>query len=211
MSDKKEQSDQKIEIISAIMLAVIIVAIAWCAYQATLWNGIQTFKLRDENTASLKFVLNTIQQEQHSMADSILFTEYVNALHDNKKELSNFYYASFRPDMKVAVDAWLATNPLNDPHAPQTPFEMHEYNESFDLEAHQFVKESDLKLGQAQEANRNSDNYTLMTVIYAGVLFIGSMLGKMFSRQVRLILLITGLSITTVATIIVFILPIATE
>ncbi|HEX5457269.1 MAG TPA: hypothetical protein VFX64_02655, partial [Candidatus Nitrosotalea sp.] len=123
MSDKKEQSDQKIEIISAIMLAVIIVAIAWCAYQATLWNGIQTFKLRDENTASLKFVLNTLQQEQHSMADSILFTEYVNALHDKKQELSNFYYESFRPDMKVAVDAWLATNPLNDPHAPQTPFE----------------------------------------------------------------------------------------
>ena len=56
----KEQTEQKIEIISAVMLAAIIVAIAWCAYQSTLWNGIQTFKLRDVNSNSLKFVLKSL-------------------------------------------------------------------------------------------------------------------------------------------------------
>ena len=50
-----------------------------------------------------------------------------------------------------------------------------------------------------------------MTVIYSGVLFIGGILGRTFARQVRLILLVTGLGISSVATIIVIFMPIATE
>ena len=211
MSDKNEQADHKIEIITAVMLAVIIVAIAWCSYQSTLWGGIQTFKLRDVNSASLKFVMKNLQQGQYSLLDAMTFIEYINAVHYKNQELSDFYFERFRPEIKTAVQAWLETDPLKNPNAPATPFAMSEYNQTHYLEAQQFAKESELKLEEAQQANQNSDNYVLMTVIYASVLFIGGILGKMFSRQVRLILLITGLSITSVATVIVFFMPIATE
>jgi len=193
------------------MLAVIIVAIAWCAYQSTLWNGIQTFKLRDVNSNSLNFVLKTIQQGQYSTVDAMTFIEYVNALHDKKQELSDFYYKSFRPDFKVAVDAWLKTDPLNNPNAPPHPFVMNEYNRTVVLEAQQFAKESELNLEKAQIANKNSDNYVLMTVIYSSVLFVGAILEKLFTRQVRLILLIIALGITSVATAVVIFMPIAVE
>ena len=191
------------------MLAVIIVAIAWCAYQATLWNGIQTFKLRDVNSNSLNFVLKTIQQGQYSTVDAMTFIEYVNALHDKKQDLSDFYYERFRPDFKVAVDAWLKTDPLNNPNAPPHPFAMKEYNRTFALDAQQFAKESELDLEKAQIANKNSDNYVLMTVIYSSVLFVGAILEKLFTRQVRLILLIVALGITSVATTVVIFMPIA--
>ena len=193
------------------MLAVIIVAIAWCSYQSTLWNGIQTFKLRDVNSNSLKFVLKSLQQGQYSMVDAMTFIEYINALHDKKQELSDFYFERFRPDMKAAVQAWLETDPLNNPNAPPHPFAMSQYNRTFALEAQQFAKESELKLEEAQQANKNSDNYVLVTVIYSSVLFIGGILGRIFARQVRLILLITGLGISFVATIIVIFMPIAVE
>ena len=193
------------------MLAVIIVAIAWCAYQSTLWNGIQTFKLRDVNSNSLKFVLKTLQQGQSSTVDAMTFIEYINALHDKKQELGDFYFERFRPEMKTAVQAWLETDPLNNPNAPPHPFAMAQYNRTFALEAQQFAKESELKLEEAQQANQNSDNYVLMTVIYSGVLFIGGILSRTFTRQVRLILLITGLGISFVATIIVIFMPIAAE
>ena len=211
MSDKNELKDKKISFITAIMLAVIIVAIAWCAYQSTLWNGIQTFKLRDVNSNSLNFVLKTIQQGQYSTVDAMTFIEYVNALHDKKQELSDFYYKSFRPDFKVAVDAWLKTDPLNNPNAPPHPFVMNEYNRTVVLEAQQFAKESELNLEKAQIANKNSDNYVLMTVIYSSVLFVGAILEKLFTRQVRLILLIIALGITSVATAVVIFMPIAVE
>ena len=193
------------------MLAVIIVAIAWCAYQSTLWNGIQTFKLRDVNSNSLKFVLKSLEQGQRTGLDVILFTKYIDALFNDNKELSEFYLHRFRPELKTAVQAWLETDPLNNPNAPPHPFVMSQYNKTIALEAQQFAKESELKLEEAQQANKNSDNYVLVTVIYSSVLFIGGILGRIFARQVRLILLITGLSITSVTTIIVFFMPIATE
>ena len=193
------------------MLAVIIVAIAWCAYQSTLWNGIQTFKLRDVNSNSLKFVLKTLQQGQSTTVDAMTFIEYINALHDKKQELSDFYFERFRPEMKTAVQAWLETDPLNNPNAPPHPFAMEQYNRTFALEAEQFAKTSESNLQEAQQANQNSDNYVLMTVIYSGVLFIGGILSRTFTRQVRLILLTTGLGISSVATIIIFFMPIAAE
>jgi len=209
MSDKKEPSDKRIEFATAVMLAVIIVAIAWCAYQSTLWNGIQTFKLRDVNSNSLNFVLKTIQQTQYSTVDAMLFIQYINALHDKKQDLSDFYYERFRPDFKVAVDAWLKTDPLNNPNAPPHPFVMKEYNRTLALAAQQFSKESESNLQEAQQANTNSDNFVLMTVIYSSVLFVGAILEKLFTRQVRRILLIIALGITSVATTVVISMPIA--
>lgn len=211
MADKTLHIDQKIEIISAIMLAVIIVAIAWCAYQSTLWNGIQTFKLHEVNSNDLQFVLKNIQQGQYSTLDSMTFIEYVNALHDKNQKLSDFYFARFSPEMKTTVQAWMETDPLNNPNAPLHPFDMTQYNRTFMLEAQAFDKESQLQLDQAQQANKNSDNYILLTVIYSGVLFIGGILGRIFSRSVRLSLLIVGLGITIVATVLVFFMPIASQ
>lgn len=211
MTDSTSPIDQKIEIISAVMLAVIIVAIAWCAYQSTLWNGIQTFKLHEVNSNDLQFVLKNIQQGQYSTLDSMTFIEYVNALHDKNQKLSDFYFARFSPEMKTTVKAWMETDPLNNPNAPLHPFDMDQYNRTFMLEAQAFDKESQLQLDQAQQANKNSDNYILLTVIYSGVLFIGGILSRIFSRPVRLSLLIVGLGITVVATVIVFFMPIASQ
>lgn len=210
MSDKQEPKDRKIEFVTALMLAVIIVAIAWCAYQSTLWNGVQTFKLRDVNSNSMKFVLKTLQQGQHSTVDAITFIQYFNALVRHEQTLSDFYYKSFRPDMKLAVDAWLKTDPLNNPNAPNNPFVMDEYNRTYVLEAQQFAKESDTNLDEAQQANKNSDNYVLMTVIYSSVLFVGAILEKLFTKQIRLILLLIALGITSIATTVVVFMPVTT-
>lgn len=209
MTEKTDSTDQKIDIVSAIMLAVIIVAIAWCAYQSTLWNGVQTFKLHEVNTNDLQFVLKIIQQGQYSTVDSMTFIEYVNALHDNNQNLSAFYFERFSPEMKASVQAWLETDPLHNSTAPLHPFDMSQYNRIYMLEAQQFDKESELKYEEAQQANKNSDNYVLLTVIYSGVLFIGGILGRVFSRQVRMILLITGLGISSATTVVLFFMPIA--
>ena len=195
---------------SAVMLAVIVVAIAWCAYQSTLWSGVQTFKLRDANSANSRFIMKTLQQGQSSTVDAMVFIQYINSLQEKNKDLSDFYYQSFRPDMKIAVDAWLKTDPMNNPNSPRTPFQMTEYNRTFAMDANNFLKESSLRLEEAQNASNISDKYVLMTVIYAVVLFIGSIMGKMFSNQIRLMLLAVGLGITSVATIIVLFLPVTT-
>lgn len=208
MSDTKSK-DRKIEIIATIMLGIIMVAISWSSYQSHLWSGVQTFLLRDVNKDSLDVTKKELQQGQYSAVDLLTFTQYSNALIRKDQNLTNFYYERFRPEMRVAVDAWLKTDPLNNPDAPATPFAMSEYNKTYAIEAQQSAQKTELELQQAQQANENSSNYVLLTVIYSSALFIDGIIGRTSTRKIGLILLAMTLVITIVATVALLQLPLA--
>jgi hypothetical protein len=211
MNEKITSIDRKIELITAVLMAVVVIATAWSAYQATLWGGIQVFLLRDVAAAGNKFLLYSLQQGQRSNLDVTLFLGYITALHSDDKELSEFYLERIRPELRTAIQAWLATDPFENPNAPLHPFVMPEYVKTLDLEAEKYAKEAQDKLEEAQQANQNSDNYVLMTVLYASVLFSGGIITKFSTAKLRLLVLVAGLIIFSVTTAILFTLPIATK
>lgn len=211
MSEKKVFAN-RMELLSVMLLALIIVFTAWSAYQSTLWGGIQTFKLVDVNAANRQASELNLQQGQYTMIDVMMFTEYVNAVNNDDQKLSDFYFERFRPDFKPAVQAWLETNPFDNPNAPPHPFVMKEYKRTFAEQAEQKLKIAESKMDEAQQANQNSDNYVLFTVIYASILFLGSIATKFSSVRLNQICFIIGVSSFTVITVSLFvIMPIAME
>jgi hypothetical protein len=177
-----------------------------------LWGGIQTFKLVDVNAANRQASELNLQQGQYTMIDVMMFTEYVNAVNNDDQKLSDFYFERFRPDFKPAVQAWLDTNPFDNPNAPPHPFVMKEYKRTFAEQADQKLKIAESKMDEAQQANQNSDNYVLFTVIYASILFLGSIATKFSSVRLNQICFIIGVSSFTVITVSLFvIMPIAME
>lgn len=44
-----KKTDRVLEIIAAALMALATVCSAWSAYQATTWNGVQTFRLNEAN------------------------------------------------------------------------------------------------------------------------------------------------------------------
>ena len=211
MSEKKVFAN-RMELLSVMLLALIIVFTAWSAYQSTLWGGIQTFKLVDVNAANRQASELNLQQGQYTMIDVMMFTEYVNAVNDNDQKLSDFYFERFRPDFKPAVQAWLDTTPFDNTNAPPHPFVMKEYKRTFAEQAEQKLKIAESKMDEAQQANQNSDNYVLFTVIYASILFLGSIATKFSSVRLNQLCFIIGISSFTVITVSLFVLmPIAME
>src|SRR3990172_2475553 len=194
MSDKKGLIEHRIEILTAVLLALIVVATAWSAYQSTLWGGIQTFLLVDSSRARMNAGALTIQQGQYSTIDVMTFMEYINALHNNDQNLTEFYFERFRPDFKPAVQAWLETNPLENPNAPPHPFVMTEYKKTFAEEAEKMNELAESKLEEANQANQNSDNYVLFTVLYASILFVGSIATRFSSGRLNLVCLVIGMA-----------------
>ena len=93
------------------MLSIAIVATAWCTYQSTLWHTVQTFKIREVNADATKYVMKTLQQGQRAVIGMIKFSHYSDALVAKNQNQSKFYYDGFLPNVKTAVDAWLATDP----------------------------------------------------------------------------------------------------
>ena len=43
------------------------------------------------------------------------FTQWVDAYARNESELRDFYFRRFRSEFKPAVEAWVATEPLQEP------------------------------------------------------------------------------------------------
>lgn len=211
MSEKKE-SPNRLELVSVILLALIVITTAWSAYQATLWGGIQTFKLVDANAAGRQSSELSLIQMQYGVADVILFSQYINAIHDGDQELADFYFDRFRPDFKPAVQAWLDTNPFENPNAPAHPFVMDEYKRTFSEQAKQLQDRALSSLDEAQQANQNSDNYVLFTVIYASIIFLGSIATKFSSPKLNKICVLIGMVLfIAVTSSMLILMPIAAE
>lgn len=161
-----------------------MIALSYSSYEAHPWGGVQTFLLRDVNKDRLQNSKEELIQGQHIVVDVITFTQYSNALIRDEQNLSNFYYQRFSPEMKIAVDAWLQTDPLKNPNAPSFPFAMQEYNRTHDLLAQQFEAKTNLELKQAQQANENSSNYIFLSVIYSSALFIDDVIGRTSNQKI---------------------------
>jgi hypothetical protein len=173
------------EFFSALLMAFATVASAWCGYQSTRWNGKQSIlmsevaALRSEATQKLNLA------GQEAIIDINMFEQFHRAMIEGRTETAQKILRRFRPEAKVAVDAWLAAGPFRNPDAPTGPFGMKEYRPKLADEAKVLNQQADTKFGQVREANSNVDRYTMLTVMFASVLFFGGLATHFTSVRVR--------------------------
>ena len=153
-------------------------ATAWTAYQATLWSGDESKFYFEASAAQVDAAQLDTQAMQRASVQGGLFVEYAAAQSAGDRELADFLYQRFPPELKQATDAWLATDPLNDPMAPPSPFDMPEYRLAEQDAADQKDRLALAKFAEASEADEYADDYVLLTVIFATVLFFSGIAGK---------------------------------
>lgn len=174
---------------ASLVLALATMGSAWCAYQATLWGGVQTFRLADANRAGRLSSLSANRALTLESFDATMFIEWMKARHQKDLETEKFLYSRFRPEMKIALDAWLRTNPFENPNAPSGPFRMAEYVLVDRVESDRRAKESGDLLKSAMEAREISNRYVLLTVMFASVLFFAGIAHTFRSRGVPVVVL----------------------
>jgi len=183
---QKSRLEQWVEIISAVLISLATVASAWCAYQSALWGGEEAISYNAAGAARTESVRYSNQALQLMTIDVNMFTEFAAAYSNEDEFLFDFLMARFRPEMKVAVDAWIATQPLINSDAPSSPFAMPEYQSEAQDEADRLLKEVDRHLDEARLNDERADNYVLLTVIFASVLFFGGISTEFDSLKIRI-------------------------
>jgi len=176
------------EIACAIVLALATTASAWCAYQSKLWGGAQMGRANAAVRASREGAVNSLAAVQWRAFDASMFIAYMEAKLEGNKALEAFLVQRFRPEMKPAVEAWLKLDPLNNPSAPPSPFRMAEYAQA---ETTEVARQADIAakaMAAAREARGYSDDYVLLTVVFASVLFFGGIARAFDSRPLRITL-----------------------
>jgi hypothetical protein len=215
----------RIELIATIILAIATILTAWSAFQAGKWGGTQAINFSEAGVARTESTRADTRAGQLSQIDVAMYIDWATAISDELQTgaitlsdtsayaptdgtVSGFLYKRFRVEFLPAVDAWLATDPINNADAPKTPFEMDEYVVADHILAEELSAEADLKGGDARDANQNGDNYVLTMVLFASVLFFAGVSSKLAANRNRLIALGFGIFLLLSGIIILASLPV---
>lgn len=193
---------KRLELYSALILALGGTLTAWAAFQASRWSSLQTIEFSRAAAARTQATEASTKAEQQLALDSALFSGWFEAVNDERAKApadaqsdtyrpdrskhSGFMYARFRREFRPAVDAWLATRPFSNPNAPTTPFEMPEYQLESRKKAERLSQAAEEEVAAGLEANIRSDRYVSTTVILATALFFAGVSTKIDARSTRI-------------------------
>jgi hypothetical protein len=181
------------EVITAIMLGVVAIATAWSGFQAARWDGEQAAKYVQASDLRVESARYSTQAGQVALYDTGVFNQWLNAYSHGETKLTSLYERRFRPEFKPAFQAWLATDPFNNPNAPPGPLLMPQYKLSLAEKATQLEADASRTFDEGQAANQQSDDYVLNTVILATVLFFIAIAERFEWRAVRSAILLVAL------------------
>src|SRR5438093_6148255 len=172
MTDASERSAlYRFEIVATVLLAISTVAVAWSGFQATRW-GQETTKAQAASTASRIAATSASElANTETEVDVSTFSNWANAFARNETVLADFYFARFREEFRPAIEAWIATTPLQNPDAPLTPFVMPEYVLEARLEAERQDTISEAKALEVRRNLQRQSNYVLTVVLFTTALF----------------------------------------
>lgn len=187
-----ERLHSRLELLATVLLAIAAVATAWSSYQAARWSGNQAIEFSKANAARVESTRVSTVAGQQTEVDVITFTQWANAYAAGDQDLSDFYFQRFRPEFRPAARAWVATEPLENPDAPPTPFVMPQYQLAATDEADALATEAENHTAAATESNQRSDNYVLAVVLFAASLFFAGISTKLSQPRQRTGILALG-------------------
>lgn len=161
----------RIEIAATVLLAIATIATAWSGYQATRWGGETSKAFSAANAARVESTRASALSNTLSEVDVETFTSWADAFVREETELADFYRARFRDEFQPAFEAWLATDPFDNPDAPRTPFVLPEYVVAAGVEADELAAAAETKSAEARRNVQRQSNYVLGVVLFATSLF----------------------------------------
>jgi hypothetical protein len=189
-----------LEILEAILLAVVAIATAWSGYQSAQWDGRNALYYGQSSTYRSQASQLAIQGNQLRLYDVVTFNTWAQALVTGHQKLADFYVRRFSPEFRVAFDAWLKTDPIHHPQtAPVGPGNMPQYHNQMLAQSAALDAKSNVTFDQGTAARETSEKYLRSTVLLATVLFVVALSQRFDMRQVRLSLLGLGLVLLAVA------------
>jgi hypothetical protein len=104
--------------------------------------------------------------------DASTFNAWFIAFTLNSPQKEAIAVRRFRPEFLVAFNAWMATDPLHNSHAPPGPTYMPQYKLPAQVRANALDNAASAKFTSGNQAGLTSDDYVRITVFLAAVLFL---------------------------------------
>jgi len=200
--------DRLIEMVTVLVLGLATVGTAWCGYQASQWNGVQSTatstSLDQRVEASRLFGVAT----QKVSYDSSMIAQYAQAVQAKNTQLVAFYRATLiREELLPVIDRWEA-----EIRAGGTPTRLVDDTSYMDDQLGPYrtsTAKADASTKDALRAGNISHDYVVNTILLAVALFFSGVLSSFRYRPARLLLVVAAIATVAVAAVNLADLPIA--
>lgn len=191
-----EDGDHRVvTIIEAGLLAVVAVLAAWSGFASAKWATESSLKLAKASAARTE----ASRAEETGLTtknfDALTFNAWFTAYAVGNQTAMNVAERRFRPQFRVAFNAWLATDPFTNPAAPPGPTYMPQYVQPDQAQANRLDAQANTDYSLGVTAGANSDNYVRNTIFLASVLFLAAISSHFKLRAARIGLLSVGAGI----------------
>jgi hypothetical protein len=187
--DRPPVRHDRLELASAVVLALATVLAAWSAYQATRWGGEQSKASGQAAAKRVEAAQDTSLFAAEAIVDTQLFIAWLEVQRTpDGQEMAAFFEERFREEFKPAFEAWLAQVPAGG-IPPGTPFEMDAYESATADVVMGLISDAEALTEEARRSNQLADNFVLITVIMATVLFFAGVVGHFKDRRLGRVLL----------------------
>lgn len=179
-----------IEIIEALILALVAVATAWSGYQAAEWAGKRAELYAKANRLRVTAEGLATLAGQERIYDNDTFDRWLAARLDNKTQTAEFLERRFRDEYRPAFAAWMKTDPFNNAQAPPGPIFMSDYHNAKHEQFLVLTKQGAETADQGTKSGETGDQYVRITVLLATVLLITAIGQRFRFKAVRIVFMI---------------------
>jgi hypothetical protein len=175
-----------IEILEAILLAIVAITTAWSGYQAALWTGEQSKLYGVSSRLRVQAEGAATAANQERMYNAFTVSEWLKAEAQGNHKLATIFERRLLPEFRPAFDSWKQTDPVNNPSAPAGPQVMTQYKSARLLQSEDLNKQASQAFEEGDEARHHADGYVRITVMLATVLLLTAISQRFHTHAVRI-------------------------
>jgi hypothetical protein len=190
--EEHDRHDRIISITEAVLLSIVAVMAAWSGYAAAKWSTESRVQLAEASTLRSQANRADINAIDLRNFDASTFNAWFSAYTVKSRQAMAIAERRFRPQFKVAFDAWRRTHPETNPNAPKGPTYMPQYKQPGLAKARRLDDKATAAFADGSTAGTRSDDYVRTTVFLASVLFLVGISTQFRIRRVRYALVAVG-------------------
>ena len=206
-SNTSQSRLEVIEIIEALILALVAVATAWSGYQAAEWAGKRAQDYAKANRLRVTAEGLATLAGQERIYDSDTFNSWLAARFDGKGQAAEFFERRFRDEYRTAFAAWMKTDPFNNAQAPPGPIFMPDYHNAKHEQFLDLTKQAAEMADRGTKSGETGDQYVRITVLLATVLLITAIGQRFRFKSVRVAFMILAALLLCLPLWQLFVLP----
>jgi hypothetical protein len=190
-----------VQIGEALLLSLVTIAAAWSGYAAAVWGTESRIELAQAATLRNLATRADLSALSTRNFDSSTFNAWFTAFTLDDRQKQAIAERRFRPEYKVAFDAWIATDPFNNPESPPGPSYMPQYQLADQAKAEELDRQAVEASAAGNHAGEVGDDYIRITVFLAAVLFLVGIGSTFKLHTIRYALIGVGSLLLLLATV----------